>query len=470
MNSILFKGNHFHKYIIIVCCLIAVVLIFFLVLINIGGKLDNSLYSEPLYVYSILIFMFSFILASLILYKNKTLTPSILLIFFFIAVPIIGSFGYHCDVYGSFHGTLLKFAYPTFVWAIGTTALVIGVLFSHFVVKLHRKNFIVQWDLKRATFLLWLTIGTSLIFTVFVLTMIGYIPVLHSNINPIRGGYANIAGDYPVKFSRLWLVAVPLSTMLAFLKNKKRYFYIALISSLPLIVYGQRMYLFLAITAFALIFHKFQKIKLNQFIMFSALLVIAFIFYGEFRGGRLSDTRSVQEIVAINLFAEWREYAYVVNEIRQTGDYFKEEIFIGALSPILPKQIWAVFGIDKNYLIHEYSAAYVFGRKFSDYLGIRIGTIGEAYAGYGLYYGVCLQMFLFGLLFGVLEKIYLNLNKQDARLCIVCFLISLFIYLPITTLFVTMACAVYFGFFFLLYQFIGTERVFSPMANHTAHH
>jgi len=120
----------------------------------------------------------------------------------------------------------------------------------------------------------------------------------------------------------------------------------------------------------------------------------------------------------------------------------------------------AVFDVDKNDVMHKYGAAWVFGNYLGqEGWGIRIGTIGEAYAGYGVYYGVCLQMFLFGIIFGVLERIYLNLNKKDARLGFVCFLMSLFMYLPLSTLVVTTTNLLFFGFFFILYQIIGTNQV-----------
>ncbi|HEX9654700.1 MAG TPA: hypothetical protein VGA99_13405 [bacterium] len=188
--------------------------------------------------------------------------------------------------------------------------------------------------------------------------------------------------------------------------------------------------------------------------------MVAFIFYAEYRSGRSTKELSVPELVTLQLFGEWREYSLVVNELRESRDFYREEIFLGALAPLFPKQIWAAFGIDKNRLVQENTAIYVFGRQFNNpLLGIRLGTIGEAYAGYGLVYGVCLQLFLFGFLFGILEKMYVNLKKEDARLCLISFLISVLIYLPISTLYVTLAHAVFFGFFLVVYQLIATYRV-----------
>jgi oligosaccharide repeat unit polymerase len=433
-----------------------------IVYVLLDGPLVDELLSEPLYLYAILLFVFSLMLGLLIIYKSQTVPPSVVLLLIFLAVPIVGPFGYQVfiKVYGSFHGTQLTFAYPTFVWAVGTTALLFGILVVHFLIRKRPTQKLVFWNLSRASALIWFTLGVALFFSVYVIFKIGYLPVLSPSIDEVRKNYESIAGDYPLKLSRFWLLAASLSSMLLFIrKQKKLYLIILAISSLMLLIYGQRTYTFLVIISFVLIYFKFRRPNIIYLTASGLLMIIAFIFYADYRGGRSFKELALPEIVALHLFGEWQEYSFVVEDLRKSGDFYGQDLYIGALVPIFPKQVWAAFGIDKNKLIQEKNAVYIFGREFENELGIRIGSIGEAYAGYGLVYGVCLQMFLFGLIFGVLEKIYLNLNKLDARLCLVAFLISLLMSLPITTLYVTVAHAVFFGFFFVVYQLIATHRV-----------
>ncbi|NIR51878.1 oligosaccharide repeat unit polymerase [candidate division KSB1 bacterium] len=437
-----------------------VLLVGLIVYAILDDTLVDFIISEPYYGYSILLGIISLFLALLILHKSKTFPPSIVLFFSFLVVPFIGPPGNRVyeKLYGLFHGIHLSFSYPTLVWAVGTVALLAGILFSYYLIPTGRAKKLVKWDLKRASLLAWGTVGFALFFTLFAIFKIGYIPLLSGDIDDVRTGYEAIVGDYPLKFSRLWLVAASLSSMLAFLMKPKRiYLLVVLVSCVALMIYGQRIYTFMVLVSFVLIYCKFRRPKLIYFGTFGLFIIVVFILYAEYRAGRSNSGLSVPEVVTLQLFGEWREYSLVVNDLKDSGDFYEEDIFIGALSPIFPKQIWAVFGIDKNELIEEYSAVYVFGRRFDNpLLGIRLGTIGEAYAGYGMFYGVFLQLFVFGVIFGFLEKFYLNLNKEDARLCLTCFLISLFMYLPITTLYVTMAHAIFFGFFFVVFQVFGS--------------
>lgn len=426
------------------------------------GAFADFFIKNRFYGYSLLLGILAILLTLLILYKTQTFPPSIVLFASFCVAPIIGPFGNRVfeKLYGLFHGTHLDFAYPTFVWAVGTVALLAGILFCHYFIRIPFLRYSVNWNPKRVSLILWFIVGVASLFTFYALLKIGYIPLLAEGLGEARSSYEGIVGDYPLKFTRMWLLAASISSMLVFMrKPRKLYFVIILVSFIALMIYGQRVYTFTAIVSFVLIYCKFCRPKFIYLSAVLLLIVVAFILYAEFRSDRSKTVLSVSELVTLQFLGEWREYSLVVNELRDSGRFYEEEIFIGALAPIFPKQIWAVFGIDKNKLIHEYSAVYVFGRKYNNpILGIRIGTIGEAYAGYGILYGVCLQLFLFGLIIGILEKVYLNLKKEDARLCLICFLLSLFMYLPIATLYTTMAHAVFFGFFYVSCQLLGAYR------------
>ncbi len=215
--------------------------------------------------------------------------------------------------------------------------------------------------------------------------------------------------------------------------------------------------MFFGIAAFILIFYKFRKAKIVHLGYFAFLLIV-FVLYAEFRQGRSLSKVSLSKIVIMNSAREWREYSIVINDIRKTHQFYGKDIFIGALVPILPKQIWSAFGVDKEHITRKYGANYIFGEQFGDIIGIRIGTIGEAYAGYGLFFGVCLQMLIFGFIFGMLERIYSKLNCEDPRLLLACFFLALLIWLPVATLYLTIALGVFFGFILFIVFILSSHR------------
>lgn len=451
----------------------AVYLFVFLTIVTVifDGAVVNVFIAEPLYGASALLFLFTFLLVLWIARKSTAIPPSAALFMFFLAGPIFGPPGLRVfeKLFGDLSNVNIALAFPLFVWALGMATLMVGILVAHFIFKGPKRNRLVLWDEQRASLLLWGIMALAAIFTVFVLFRLGYVPILHSNIDAVRGSFHKIVGEYPLKFSRLWLVAVPLAVTFAAVKtNRKVYLVLTAICCLLLMIYGQRIYAFVAIATAVLLSLKMQKVRIRHLATFGLGLVVLSLLYAEFRGGRSFKELSTSELVVMNIFREWREYTFVVNEVRESGDFYGEQFFTGALLPILPKQVWAVVGVDKNKLMTEKSAVYVLGRQFGDELGIRIGTIGEAYTSFGLFYGVCLQLFAFGLLFGWLEVAYLRLDKRDARLALVCFGLALLLFLPIATLIATLSTAVFFGFFLLMFHFAATYKLqLAPSHRHT---
>lgn len=429
----------------------------------IDGTLLEIAFPDALRGWTVLLFFTDSLLLIAIRIKAKHLTPAVFLGLFFLAVPVVGIVGYtvYEDVYGAMYERQLNFEFPALVWALGTNCFSAGMLTTYFFKPVKRPSAILQWNRKLSEFFLWVTLGVSFSFLVLSLATIGYVPLFRPGVDEIRasGVWEATAGEWSIKLSRLWLVAAPIATMFAFLNNRRKlYLCIVLFSGLALMVYGQREYSYIAVCSSILVILRFYKPRTLYLVAFIGIVSIIFVFYAQFRAGETNRGVSPIKIMVANLFSEWREYSYVVNSIHETGKYYREKIFIGSLVPLLPDQVWSIFGLDKRKLIHEYSAPYVFGRELGRELGIRVGTIGEAYAGYGLYWGVCLQMFLFGLIFGLLERLYIRLDKTDARLSLVTFLIALLMLLPITTLFVTTTNTVFFGFFFFVFILFATNR------------
>lgn len=424
-----------------------------------------SISAVPWLGYSILLFILSFVFLALSLYKNRTYTPSIFLFAFFLIVPIIGHISYQIfiDLHGDFFGKQVSLEYPLFVWSVGTAVFFAGVLLPHLFPSLPRRNVMATWDAPRAMFLLWLFLGISLTASLVVVAKIGYLPIFHSGIDEVRESYEQIAGRFTSKFSRLFVIASLLAAVMLFLSKYKKtcliFYFMSLLGSA---LYGERMYLFWALIFFFLIYLKFHKPTKRQVLIFMVLacsLLALFVIIAENRAGRLDEGVTLKESIILPLFSEYSYYAYVVDEISESGRYLKGDIFWGALVLIFPRQIWALFDIDKDYVMQKYSAVHFFGKWFNDRYGTRITPIGEAYAGYGLLAGVCFQMFAFGLIFGVLERVYLKLSKENIWLGFVCFLISLFMWLPLATLNAIVDPMIYFGSILLVCQMVAAKKV-----------
>lgn len=383
-------------------------------------------------------------------------TPSLLLWLFFLVFALLGPPGarIYLKTFGLYHGRYdIISDYPLFVWTVGSAALLVGVLLVHLLVPIRIKT-LIAWDRKRSAWALWLVAVVAAASTAYVLAKIGYLPIFKGNIGAERGLYDRVAGEYVLKFSRLWFIAAPVSGMFLFL-GRGRLIPAALMlaSVLALMVYGQRIFAVIGLISIALLYAKFRPIK-PRWIAYGAALGVALLLMAEWRGGS-HQNMPLSDLVVMNAAREWKEYAIIVNRLHSNEQFYGEKLFVGALAPLLPKQVWELFDVDKQDLVHKFGANFVFGAEFHDPIGIRIGTIGEAYAGYGLYWGVCLQLFLYGLIFGLLEKTYFRLHPADARLVFISFLMALLLILPINTLYVTTAFFTFFGFFHLLTFFVG---------------
>jgi len=424
-------------------------------------QLVENTFINSSYGYSISILIIAFLVVLIIVHRNQTLPPSLFLYFLFIFYAIFGPLGARLfqHYFGLYDGKYLLISeYPLFVWSIGTLVLMVGILFSYLIHLPLKNETIIKWDLSLLSFFLWLTLGIAITGTIYALIKIGYIPLLKNNIDLIRVNYVKIVGELSLKMWRLWLIVTILSSLFIFLKKNKRLFVVIIIFSLlMLMLFGQRDYAFVGISTFIFIFYKFRKVKIIHLVYF-AFLIIAFILYADYRSGRSLRNIPLRDVLVMESGREWREYSIIVNDIRKTHQFYGKNIFLGALVPILPKQIWSAFGVDKNEIIHKYGANFIFGKQFGDLIGIRIGTIGEAYAGFGLLIGVCLQMLIFGFIFGTLERIYLKMNCLDSRLSIICFFLGLLVWLPIATLYITVAWCVFFGFILFIILILSSYR------------
>jgi hypothetical protein len=186
----------------------------------------------------------------------------------------------------------------------------------------------------------------------------------------------------------------------------------------------------LVLFAFGLMFVKASKASLSRLLLLAAVVLPLFyglMILGEYRGGLdVSRWTALERIEAVTL-SEWKEYSVVVDETR-TGS-IGWRTFVGPFFTLIPGPIFTLLGSNKSDLITRYSAVFHYGREFDVPMGMRIGPIGEGFAAYG-FVGVFLQMVVLGVFFGVFEKRYVGLEKDDARLCVVCYFLSLMLFLP----------------------------------------
>jgi len=449
---------------LMLCLCISVVLVVFLITGSVGSTVFD-LGAWPLPVYTGFLWGFSFICESILLFKTKTHIPSILLFVFFLAVPIAGKLSYDLFIeqHGNFFGKQLSFEYPIFVWSLGTAVFFCGVLLGHILPSVRKNRLKFIWNERHLRILLWLCLGAAMLAAIVVIVKIGYVPILQPGIDEVRRSFELVAGRFAAKLSRLFVVAAFISAVLFFLtSHKKLYMSLGVVSLLGTTLYGERLYVFYGIIFFLLILLKFRRPALRQMILYAGVgvgVIAAFIVAAEYRADRIGTDLTLEETIVSPLFTEFSYYAYVVDEISGSQQYLKEDIFLGALALLFPRQVWSVFGVDKDEMMQKYSAIDYFGMIFRDPNGTRITPIGEAFAGYGITWGVGLHMALFGLVFGLLEKAYVQLHKLDARLCLVCFLITVFMWLPITTLSAIIEPALFFGWILIALYVFGSSRV-----------
>jgi len=449
---------------LLICVSVSILLILLIITASVGDSVF-SISAVPLQVYSFLLFGLSFVFLCILLYKTKTYIPSIFLFIFFAAVPMVGYASYEIfiELHGNFFGKQLSFDYPIFVWSVGIAVFFAGVLLAHFFPSVPKNRLKVIWNVRRLRIFLWLCLGAAAIATIVVIAKIGYVPILQAGIDEVRRNFELIAGRFTAKLSRLFVVASFFSALLFFLsKRKKLYLVLCTSAMLGTTFYGERLYAFYGIIFFSLVYLKFHRPTKRQVTLYAGIgscLLALLTLVAEHRADRIEKGITLKESIISPLFTEFSYYAFVVDDISGSQQYLKEDIFLGAIALLFPRQIWAVFDIDKDYMIQKYSAIDYFGKIFNDPNGTRITPIGEAYAGYGILWGVCLQLSLFGFIFGLLEKMYLRLHKLDARLCLVCFLIVVLMWLPINTLSAIIEPALFFGWILLALYVFGTKRV-----------
>lgn len=433
-----------------------------LVMILVDSSVMFGSRDRLLYTTAILLFALTLLVSLWLCVSAQRLIPSFVLYAFFASFAVLGPAGAREfeNTYGLYHGIYsMDSAYPCFIWAVGTCCLFLGIAAAHKVGGRRSVASVTLWNIGRVRIALALICGVAVVATLVVLLRLGNVPLLQNNARAELSDVTLIGGELPVKLSRLWLILAVVSPTFALLRLRTVYYAALTLVSIPaLMLYGQRNYAIVALICIALLYYKERAVRVWHGVL-ALILFCFFLGYAEVRGGTPVGQVDLPQQILMNSAREWREYAIVVNDVARSHRYYGDRLFLGAFMPLMPKQLWEVVGVDKDYVTREYGANFVFGEQFGDPVGIRIGTIGEAFAGYGLYYGVCAQLLVFGILFGLLERLYLQLDSVDARLSIVVFFLALLMILPITTLYVTTSYGVFFGSVLFVVYLATTFRV-----------
>jgi oligosaccharide repeat unit polymerase len=420
--------------------------------------------SHPSYGYSGVLFCLSAVVVFVIVRRSTPYLPSLFLLIFFVAVPVLGTMNakQYFGLVGSYFGrSMPSFDFPTLLYSIGAISFFAGVLLGWFVLPKSRRSVLVLWDHKRMVLLLSLSLVMASVGTILAFSRIGYVPLLKSNIGDLRVSYFNTVGALTNRFSQHWPVPALLASMLFFLeRSRKRYVYlgIVIICAFGTLFYAQRTGIVWVMSAFALMYFKFSRpraVHLLVAVGIALVLVYGLMLQFEYRSGQ--PALETENRVVKHAFPEWSQYSIVVNEARTESRHLGWQIFAGPFFTFIPRQIYSLLGYDKGALILDHSAVYYYGKQFNEPYGIRVTPVGEAFAAYGLA-GVIVQMLALGLVFGALERSYFGLDRSDARLCLVCYVLSLMTHLPITTMFVLLIPLTVTGVFVVAYYFLGTRK------------
>ena len=365
-------------------------------------------------------------------------------------MPVFGISGYLYSwrkLYPDFLGVNLDIKYALDLWLQGTFFIMLGIYLTYIIKRTflkyrystHKPNTYISWDWKRFNLILFLLVGISLIFTIATLSKIGYIPILKGNVALERFSYAKVAGDWTFKLGRLWLL-VYLFTFIKLLRNiksdkcfyvnKNLFLIILLIFSFILEgIYLDRFIQFIMIMfSIIMINRTIGKIKVSHIV----LIFLVFLFLAHsivfIRDVDYRNIKTIRDKVLLNTFSEFFAFAYILKEYPER-DFLHGKGFVGTFAPLLPKQLWAAFNLNKDELM-SLNAAAVMAKIFGTYWGMRIGIIGEGFINFG-YLGIVLIPLISGILFGILENIFIALNPFNVNTIIVSLAISILMFLPI---------------------------------------
>lgn len=408
------------------------------------------------------------IAASLLIYSllvwNKgqwLILPSLIPLLLFLVIPPIGARGYYVfmSVHGPYEGVGLIQDYPTLIWYLGTLFFVLGLYGGHVFRVFPRQNSTVTIRLDRLRVCLFIFGVVSVGFTALAIFKLGGLPVFMGLADANRFQFSQTVGSGIVKYSRLWVLVFAISSVIHLFYRKSTVLVVLMAcSGLFLSMYGQRQYVIgLLSFLFLLMLKRGQKQFLFMTPLYLLVAIALYFLVGFMRGDMPTDSLAFHDILNMKLFSEWKEYCYAVNKFQSQANLLGNDLFIGAVAALVPKEIFAIVGINKGDLL-AYNAANYFGQFFGHYAGIRVCLIGELFCAYGMT-GVLITMLILGGVFAKLERFFMSLAVGDARLLLMTYIISIILILPLVTPISLFNQLSFFGFFFIIVTLFCGQKV-----------
>jgi hypothetical protein len=402
--------------------------------------------------------------------------PSFYLIVMFIAVPFFAVPGYeaYIKLYRVYKGTQLHLPEAIDLWVQGTFFVSLGVYLGNNAVRLMssckgniNKNYY-TWNWAQYKVALVILFLMSSFFTLLVIGQLGYVPMFKGNIEKERFEYLWRAGEWSYKLSRLWILVYFFSFIkllydyksqgFGSLQTNRSIIIMAVFSVIGSAMYGDRFHLFIILFFTLITINKeYKRIPAIPFvIIFLAGLVVSNLIVMLRGADTLVGRLDFLERLTLNTFSEWREFAYVTQHYPEHA-YLHGKTILSYIAPLLPKFVWAAFGVDKFELLSNSSAAEM-SRLFGHYAGIRIGLFGEGFINYGQL-GIFVTAFSLGATFGALERWYLRLKPFDYKGILIAFPLGMFIFSPIAQMDAISIMLIFYSYFIVAVMFSCRKEV-----------
>jgi len=253
-----------------------------------------------------------------------------------------------------------------------------------------------EWDWFRVR------VATAVVFvlaaagTVGALSRIGYVPVLAGDPTAARVDFPDIAGLW-YRLSMLGGVAALLAGAQVAARQATPGTWAIGLASLALVgVYGPRFFVTLPLGVAALLWDRVRApLRVGVLAVFgvAALAVLALLGYVREQdpsAGLLGPLG----LLVYGTFGEFRDLGWMLDHYA-SGDRFLGGVTLGSLIvPLLPRQFWALAGVDKM-AVYARNSASILADDMGQVTGQRVGIFGECFMNFG-WIGVLIGAAVYG--------------------------------------------------------------------------
>lgn len=351
------------------------------------------------------------------LYKRKTGSQVIkdyygivFLLTMFLMI-VLGSINYFIVSYVWPH-SYMELGITNLYWIVSMISFFVGYIL---VIKNHKKIYVpselfyFNYPFLTITCFIIGTLGT-----IFSIYRIGFIPLFAGGLQ----GNIRYSAEMGF-FAKLWqlnVIAGIGSFYLILRKNKNRtlYFIIFALSLSQTFLFNTRFHGFLIIISSLYLFWHLKNINFKRIVILIFIVFLLLILNGVFvdiRKGELNPVESAQDLsffqsrVIYRIFGEYGDLNYLIHTY---DNYLYGLTLLNIPIGFLPKEIWAIFGIDKDKIL-SYNSASILAEMRGAQLGLRSGIAGEFYMNFG-FWGSLFMIFI-GIISAYASNILLSLKK-----------------------------------------------------------